>query len=562
MERKRILVGVDDFKSIIDSNGYYVDKTLYIKQLLNEYGINQTCLTLRQRRFGKTLMLSTLRYFFDIDEKENSYLFKDLAISKETKLCEKYQNKYPLIFLTFKGVIGTTKEEFIEAFNQQLYTEYERHSYVKEVLDKGDLKSYNRIINQEETVGDIKTAISFLIKILYDYHHIRPIVLVDDYDIPLNKANEEGLFAYVADIINSMFSNGFKTNENLQFALITGCLQIAKNEIHTGFNNALINTVLDSSNSSYFGFTKEETKELLTYYNLEDKYEEVLTSCGGYRIGKCELINPCSVLSFVGKKNGNSTSAYPLFDANNEALLLKILESRTLKKDFESLLSGDSIYVGIDTTVTYDTVLNNSGNIMAALLFLGYLSETEKPEGVEEKTRDYYFHHWVKIPNNEVMFCFNTIAEKYNKQLSDEKLSFIISSLLDKDIAGTSDYLNNLYSSILQARDKNSKENNYHYFLAAILALNPVNGWEYRSQDQGVDGYSDFVLLSDEGDVIIIEEKNVKELREIPQARIEAFEQIEKLNYTLAYEELGIKDILKYAIVYCDHRAYISLKGL
>ena len=514
-------------------------------------------------------MLSTLRYFFDIDEKENSYLFKDLAISKETKLCEKYQNKSPVIFFTLKEVKGTTEESFIESFNQQLNGEYERHSYVKEVLSKGDLKSYNRIEDQEGTVGDFKTYLSTLMKGLYDYHHIRPIVLIDEYDVPLNTAYNVGLFDFVVNIISSMFSNGLKTNENLEFAIITGCLQIAKNQIFTGFNNPSINAVTDVSYAPYFGFTKEETKKLLTYYNLDHRYQDVLECYDGYHIGSCELINPFSLLCFVEKAVIDNTISCSFYWANSsgDALLCKMLKSISqkadLKKDFESLLSGDVIKVDVNTTVTYDTMIDNDAAIMGTLLFSGYLTRAEEPhlaDGAEVgESKLTYMTSWVKIPNREVMFCFNTIVKEFNKQLSDEKLPFIISSLLNKDIRGTTSYLNGLYRSILRARDKNSKENNYHYFLAAILALNPVNGWEYRSQDQGKKGYSDFVLVGNRT-AIIIEEKNISSYKEIDKATAEAFKQIKDTDYEARYEKMEYT-ILKYAIVYCKHEAFISLEG-
>ena len=568
MERKRITVGTDNFKAIIDSNGYYVDKTLYIKQILNEYVIGRTNLTMRPRRFGKTLLLSTLRYFLDIDEKENAYLFKDLAISKETKLCEKYQNKAPVIFFTLKEVKGTTKESFLKSFNKILYSEYERHSYIKEVFNKGELETFNRIENRVGTADDFTEYLSLLMKGLYDYHHIRPIVLIDEYDVPLNTAYNVGLFEFVVNIISSMFSNGLKTNRILEFALITGCLQIAKNQIFTGFNNPTIDTVADYNYSSYFGFTKAETKELLTYYNLDHRYQDVLDCYDGYRIGFDDIINPFSILCFIKKALANNKIACGYYWANTSGnvLLLKMLKSisqkANLKKDFESLLSGQTINVTLDTTVTYDSMIDNDAAIMGTLLFSGYLTRAEEPhltDGAEVgESKLTYMNSWVKIPNNEVMFCFNTIVKEFNKQLSDEKLPFIISSLLDKDIAGTCDYLNNLYSSILEARDKNNKENNYHYFLATILALNPVEGWEYRSQDQGKKGYSDFVLVGNRT-AIIIEEKNISSYKEIDKATAEAFKQIKDTDYEARYEKMEYT-ILKYAIVYCKHEAFISLE--
>ncbi|NLZ67626.1 MAG: AAA family ATPase [Spirochaetales bacterium] len=555
MKNKSIAIGQENFKTLIDGNCYYVDKTQFVKELITKQ-FNGAKLFLRPKRFGKTLSLSTLKYFFDIDEKENAYLFNDLAISKEVELCKQHQNKYPVIFFTLKGVTGKTKEEFLNSFNAQLLSEYKRHRYIEDKLDKGmEINVFNRLLDGEGDTHDFKIYLSLLMKGLYEYYKVKPIVLIDEYDVPLNSAHSAGCFEYVVDIIKEMFSNGLKTNDNLKMAIITGCLQIAKNQIFTGFNNPGIYPVTSYQYAQYFGFTKDETIELLTYYGFADKFKLVAENYDGYNIGNYEIFNPFDLINYLAEALNNPNTPCLSYWANSSGnvllkeMLISSIKNKELKKAFEQLISGQEVIVTIDTTITYNTMLENNSAIMGTLLFSGYLTVIEALDSNIYK---------VVIPNKEILKCFIALVDEVNSQKAEVALPTIIQALLDKDIAGTSDYLNKLYSSILQARDKNSKENNYHYFLAAILALNPVEGWEYRSQDQGKQGYSDFVLVGNRI-AIIIEEKNISSYKEIDKATAEAFKQIKDTDYEARYEKMKYT-ILKYAIVYCKHEAFISIQ--
>ena len=555
MKKKGLAIGVENFKAIIDGNSYYVDKTSFIKELLDKSSSGGVRLFLRPRRFGKTLALSTLRYFLDIEEKDNAYLFKNLEIAKDLELCEKYQNKAPVIFFTLKGVNGNKEESFLNSFNKILYTEYERHSYVKEVLSEGELLTFNRIQNREGTADDFTEYLSLLEKGLYDYYGIKPIVLIDEYDVPLNTAHYSGCFEFVVDIIKEMFSNGLKTNDNLEFAVITGCLQIAKNQIFTGLNNPGIYPVTDTLYTNSFGFTKEETKELLSYYNLDNRFKDVVDNYDGYHIGKWEIFNPHSLLNFVSRAVEDDSfhcKNYWVTTSGNAILkemLIASLEDAELKQIFETLISGECAKVKIDSSITYNTMTESNSAIMGTLLYSGYLTTIESFED------DFYN---VKIPNKEVLTCFINLVEELNKSKVEEKTPIFIKALLDKDTVSAKQYLNKLYESILKVRDKTSKENNYHYFLAAILALNPIKGWRFISQAESIDGYSDFVLDGDDN-VIIIEEKVVSTPKAIETETKKAFKQIEDRNYALEYETLKVSNILKYAIIYYNHRAYITL---
>ncbi|MCH3908000.1 MAG: AAA family ATPase [Sphaerochaeta sp.] len=231
-----------------------------------------------------------LRYFFDIDERDNAYLFHGLAISKEKEICQQFQNQYPIIFLTFKDIKGNDTNGFLAQFNDCLKDEYQRHAYIRNVLTaESDQETFDRIINGKATPDDFTKYLSLLSLGLFTYHHIRPIILIDEYDVPLNTAHQAECFPFVRDIIGAMFSKGLKTNMNVQAAIITGCLQIAKNQIFTGLNNLAIYTVTDPLFTTGFGFTEEETKALLSTFGLQGRMEDVKNNYDGYHIGKEDI---------------------------------------------------------------------------------------------------------------------------------------------------------------------------------------------------------------------------------------------------------------------------------
>jgi hypothetical protein len=569
---KNIRIGIENFKTLIDSEYCYVDKTELIADLVNfvvsdekndvpvrkaKPALDGVSLFLRPRRFGKTLTLSMLKYFFDIDEKDNAYLFGGLAISKEKEICAEFQNRFPVIFLTLKDIKGRNEEEFLEAFNDCLKDEYKRHAYAKSVLtSSSDQETFDRISDGKGTKGDFKKYLSLLIQALYDYHKVKPIVLIDEYDVPLNTAHQNKCYDYVVDIISSMFSKGLKTNDNLQAGVITGCLQIAKNQIFTGLNNPGIYSVTNPVYAQYFGFTKEETAELLHSYGLDDRADDVKDNYDGYNIGKYSMYNPFSLLKFIeSARCEHSTVCRNYWAATSgDALLRKMLASsagKELKETFETLLSGsDAMDIKVDDTIVYDTMMDNKAAVMGTLLFSGYLTVVKaQPDG------DYT----LRIPNREVLSTFRTLVDQYNETVQTSFGGDLLRDFERGNVPGIESDIRKSLSSIISLDDlRKDKEYFMHGFLlGSLVNANNDGVWEITSQKESGDGYAD-ITLEDSGTMkaIIIEVKQTRE-KDIEKGAEGALAQIERKRYAVKYESYAYH-IMKYGV--CFHGKQVSVK--
>jgi len=556
--KKKVSIGLEDFKMVIDTNSYYVDKTLMIEDLLNGDSMTGAMQFLRPRRFGKTLMLSTLKYFFDVDERDNSYLFDGLAVAENKALCEKHQNRYPVVFFTLKGITGNNEESFLSALNSQLASEYVRHSEsIKHVLNANEKEKFLRIKEGKASADDFRSYLSILIGALFRQYKRKPIVLIDEYDVPLNAAFESGCFDFMRNLIRDMFSNGLKTNDSIQAAVITGCLQIAKNQIFTGLNNLAVHTVTDVLFSKYFGFTEDETIEMLRYYGIDSRNCDVQKNYDGYCIGDDSLYNPFSLLNFVSRAIVSESAECGNYwvSTSGNAQLSKMLsfssEDPLLKDQFERLLGGQAIQAAVDQSVVYDSMMDNNGAIMGTLLFSGYLTAVQSCGNGE---------YLLRIPNMEVLSCFKVLAAECNKTASRKNTPLLLKAFLDNDIDRAEEYLDSLFGSILRSRDKTASESSYHFFLAAVLAMNPLPDWKFSSQDQGIKGFADFVLTNRTNDAIIIEEKAVSRLNEIRSAAADALKQIDERKYSADYISAGY-NVKEYAIVYFDNTAHIFSKS-
>jgi len=555
--KKTVVLGVEDFKKVIDDNRYYVDKTGYIAELLDGNAIDDAKLFLRPRRFGKTLTLSMLQYFFDMQESANAYLFDGLEITKHRELCDKHQNKYPVISVSFKDVEGTTPEDFLANLNLSLSEEYERHKEaLNYVLNENEEEIFKRIAAGHASFSDFKGYFKILIGALCRQYGVKPIVLIDEYDVPLNAASEFGCFQDIVRLLRSMFSFGLKSNKNLQAVIITGCLQIAKNQIFTGFNNLDIYSVVDNNYSSFFGFTEKEVKEMLSYYNIEECVEEVRAFYDGYRIGEKEIYNPFSLLKFI-LSNDNETKAMCRsywMNTSGDALLRKMLAStkrnKNLKQTFEKLLSGDAVDLRIDETITYGSMLDNENAIHGTLLFSGYLT-------IDAANRDGTYR--LKVPNKEVLERLGELVDEYNDTEYDKGWPPLVKALIGKDANSATKYITELMRSVLVSRDKDRSENNYHFFLSGVLAMSVHEEWDYISQDPGPDGYADVVLkYSAESIAIVIEEKVLKK----DEGRIEMARKAIQQIYERGYDERYVNDgyeVIRYGLVYSDNSAYFLL---
>ncbi len=574
----------ENFKDMIDKDFYLVDKTLFIRDFLTLVikdkltgnlsnvgmpvleGVN---LILRPRRFGKTLMLSTLRYFFDLDEKNNSYLFEGLAISREKELCDKFQNKFPVISITLKNVNQRSKEDFLEAFNYAILNEYTRHSYLREFITvKGEAEIFDRLMNLKGNAMDIQQSLSLLAKYLHKFHGVKPLILIDEYDVPLNAAHSADCFDYVVDIIKNMFSSALKTNDDIQAAVITGCLQIAKNQIYTGLNNVKVYPVTERKYSTAFGFTEKETEVLLDYYGLMERANDVKAFYDGYEYGKEAIYNPYSVINFVGYAVGDRNKPCTPYWANSSGnsllmdMLSSIAEDKILKNDFESLLDGKAISVDVDSTITYESMLESRSAIMGTLLYRGYLTPTKKKTDAEIITdnADSYpssiaeqMKVNVKIPNAEVMACFSDIVSLYNEKIIKQPNNELFNA-----------FINNLpltVNSLLEERVMMMLGNNEfgvdreyapHLFLLGNLVVNPSSGWRVESERCHGDGRPDITIVNERNKIaIIIEIKYAKrnDRKNLDDLVNDALSQIEEKQYDYAYKKYDM-NISKWGIAF------------
>jgi hypothetical protein len=511
---KSIRIGIENFKTFIDGNYYLVDKTGLIVDLVclaqsdaktdepvrkTKPALNGVTLFLRPRRFGKTLTLSMLKYFFDIDEKENAYLFDGLAISKEKEICAEFQNRFPVIFLTLKDVKGRNEEEFLEAFND---------------------------------------------------------CLKDEYDVPLNTAHQNKCYDYVVDIISAMFSKGLKTNDNLRAGIITGCLLDAKNQIFTGLNNPAICPVTSAKYARYFGFTKDETAELLHTYDLDSRMDDVRDNYDGYNIGKYSIYNPFSLLKFIeSARCDHSTVCRNYWAATSgDALLREMLASckeeknADLKSTFEKLLTGNPVEkITIDDTIVYATMKESNAAIMGTLLFSGYLTV------VRNEGNDIYT---LRIPNREVLSTFRTLVDQYNKKESTVPNGLLLDAFVKGNVIQARSFLENSLKTVISYHDK---EDFPHGFLLGVLTAT-VQGpsWIIKSNRETGLGRSDIFLADWKGhEAIIIEVKRAETEGEMERKLAEGLEQIEKNAYDADYDNTFT--VRKYCVCFCGKQAKVKM---
>ena len=549
MDKKKISIGKEDFKDLIIEDNYYIDKSLFIKELIQSNTIFNISLFLRPRRFGKTLTLSMLKYFFDLDEKANASIFDGLAISKETKLCVHHQNKYPVIFITFKDLKGSNEESFLRSLNDTLKKEYKRHSYLlNSIDDEIDKQTFTRLLHGSGNYDDYKQYLSLLSEYLYLYHHVKPIVLIDEYDVPLNAAHENNYFEYAITLIREMFSRGLKTNQNISGGVITGCLQIAKNQIFTGLNNLSIYSVLDPLYSSVFGFTKEEVRTMLSYYGLLKREEDVKQNYDGYFFGEERVYNPFSILNFISRAISSPSARCESYWSNSSGdallkeMLLSIKDDAKLKDIFETLLSGRESEVDVDVTVTYDSMTNSFSSIMGTLLFTGYLTAIKALDGNS---------YLVKIPNREVLSCFKSIVKEYNDKIIKVPYNALVKAFINGDSLTVNALIDRKVSTILSFNDFGiDKEYAPHLFLLGSLSLDDNQDWMIESQREEGDGRPDISLFNyKEKKAIIIEIKYARkdDKQTLDDLTALALAQIEREHYDKRFLNNGYS-VVKWGI--------------
>lgn len=555
----KLPVGIDDFRKIRECGFYYVDKTKLVEQLMQNWG--EVNLFTRPRRFGKTLNMSMLRSFFEIGTDKS--LFDGLYISRNKELCDMHMGKYPVISITLKGIEGMTFEEARNMLKIILKNEARRHYYLKssDRLTDDDKQQYEQILlGTSENTADSLRLLSQLLFLHYDK---KVVILIDEYDVPLDKAFQNGYYSEMTSLIRGILGQALKTNDYLQFAVLTGCLRISKESIFTGLNNFKVLSIADARFDEQFGFTDSEVRDILEEYGVSDKISEVKDWYDGYRFGKADVYCPWDVINYVDHLQADPNArpqAYWINSSGNGLVrrLINIADEST-KDEIERLIAGETIEKAIRLELTYDEIDNSIDNIWSVLFTTGYLTnagEIELPGGGG-------YGYRLVIPNKEVRQVFvSQIQEWFRQTVTYDDGS--IQNLCEAFMAGDADKIQNNLNMILiktisvldtKARD-DQKENFYHGLLLGLLRSKP--DWRIKSNRESGDGFSDISIeptIPEKG--IVIEVKYANTISGLDDACGRAMKQIRDRRYDEALREEGREDIIAYGIAFCRKRCKV-----
>ena len=553
---KPLPIGVDDFEEIILKNYYYVDKTLMIKELLDKRG--KVNLFTRPRRFGKTLNLSTLRYYFENTGNEeknqgNRKLFSGLAIEKTGEEYTREMCQYPVIMLTLKSAKQRTYQEAMACLREALSEEYARHEEQIKVKLKhpDDLEKYMCIRRRHGKKEDDLTSLAFLSKCLCQIYQKKCIILIDEYDVPLEHAYFNGFYDEMAGFIRSLFESALKTNPYLEFAVVTGCLRISRESIFTGLNNLRIYSILNENYGEYFGFTEAEIQGILEYYDRKGNFPVVKEWYDGYCFGNTEIYNPWSILNHMEDIVTNQEALPVPYWANtssNNAVrdLVEQLDDDEglLQGQLEYLINGGTIKKPIHEDITYDSIYDNEDNLWNFLFFTGYLKKVSSHLEGEEQ------YVIMRIPNREVSYIYqNTIRAWFEKKQRSFNMLPLYTALEEGDTDRMGEEISGFLERTISYFDYG--ESYYHGFLAGLLQRN--GKYRIQSNREAEVGRADLILKTPrirKGRAIILELKAVKKFQDMEVGCKEALQQIEKKKYREELEREGYEDILEYGICF------------
>ena len=556
----KLPVGIDDFRKLRESDFYYVDKTRLIEQLLLNW--SEVTLFTRPRRFGKTLNMSMLKCFFEIGTDKT--LFDGLYISCNKELCDDHMGKYPVIFLSFKGVEGL---EFASA-KRMLCTiierEIDRHYYLKtsDALTDEDRILFTKMLHGQ--ADNIEDSIRMLSQLLYKHYGQKVVILIDEYDVPLDKAFQNGYYKEMVSLIRGLFGQALKTNEFLQFAVLTGCLRVSKESIFTGLNNFEINSIVDIDHDEQFGFTDDEVMKLLLDYDRSERYPDVKEWYDGYHFGNADIYCPWDVINFA-KKLVSDPSARPSafwINSSGNDMVKRFVDKadQTTRDEIEKLVAGGFVEKQLRLDLTYDEIDNTIDNLWSVLFTTGYLTKIGE---VKVPDSESYAYRLV-IPNKEVREVFILQIQEWFKAVvanDDDTMKLLSKAILDKDEKQIARQLNIVMSRMISILDTKApdamKENFYHGLLLGLLrGSNP--DWLIKSNRESGDGFSDILIEPEDPDAgIVIEVKYAKEMKELDTACEAAMAQIKDKRYDEALRDEGRCDILAYGIAFCRKRCRV-----
>lgn len=560
-EKKRLPIGLENFEQIIKENYYYVDKTGLISELLRNGGMVN--LFTRPRRFGKTLNMSMLEHFFSIEGDKS--IFEGLKISKDTELTEEYMGRYPVIFVSLKCINAATYDRAFDFAVQIMKDVAATMQFLleSEQLSEYDKAEYQKLLDDSMSEAVFCSSLKKLSILLEKHYKTKVILLIDEYDVPLAKAFENGYYNQMIFLIRNLLEQALKTNNSLKFAVMTGCMRISKESIFTGLNNLKVLSITDERYDEYFGFTDAEVKEMLKYYGIESYYEEVKSWYDGYRFGNVEVYCPWDVLNYCDKIKSHGDSFlenYWINTSSNDAVkkFLQMSDNIKTKREIEKLLAGENITKELHLELTYPEMYQSLENVWSLLFMTGYLTQRGRVDA-----RRYQ----LAIPNLEIRDIFQTqIMESFKESVKKDgtTLGQFCEALKSGEEKKVEDIFTSYLKKTISIRDtfvrQAAKENFYHGILLGILGVKEE--WGVFSNQETGEGYSDILIETEDGDMAILIEVKYANDGNLDQACERALKQVEDRKYDEELRENGVNKILKYGIACYMKRCKVKLADL
>ena len=548
MAWKPLPIGVDNFEELITKDYFFVDKTLFIRDLLDMKG--EVNLFTRPRRFGKTLNMSMLRYFFEMEEDNAGRLFAGTKIMSAGEEYLKWMGQFPVISLTLRSMKQATWELSFEMLKKAIREEYSRHWKTVEAsgrLNDADRERFQRIRDLKGTDADYADALKFLSECLYICTGKKTIILIDEYDVPLENAHFAGFYEQMTALLRSLFESALKTNENLEFAVMTGCLRISRESILTGLNNLKIMPITAEDYAVYFGFTPDEVEAMLRFYDLEMNLKTVQRWYDGYQFGSTEVYNPWSVINYVQSCRTNKDAfARPYWSNTSSNSIVRTLVEKadlSVKQEIEALIEGKTITKPIHEDITYEDMDSTQDNLWNFLFFTGYLKK------IREQQEGETIYMEMAIPNSEVRYIYkNTVLRWFEEKTDKKELSPLYESILNGDTEKMAEILSENLMETISFYDY--QESYYHGFLAGMLKN--IGNYIVLSNRESGNGRPDIILKypSVRGKAVIIEIKVSGTYQGLEEKCDEALRQIEEQKYEEALRQEGYQNIMKYGVVF------------
>lgn len=558
--KKKLPIGMEDFKEFRSGDYYYIDKTELIRELLQ--GGGKVTLFTRPRRFGKSLNMSMLKYFFDINGDKK--IFDGLDILKETELCEEYMGKFPVVFVSLKDIDADSYQTAFETAAMLINAEAGRHQYL---LDSGRLtqhekEAFRALLDRELSEATFCNSLKLMSQLLEKHYGQKVILLIDEYDVPLARAHVQGYYEKMVSLIRGLFHQALKTNSSLQMAVLTGCMRISKESIFTGLNNLYVLSITDVAFEEYFGFTDQEIKILLDYYEISDKYDVIKEWYDGYRFGSVKVYCPWDVICYCQKLRADPDTSPQNFWSNTSSndvvrrFIREAEESGTTKSEIERLINGEIIEKRIHQELTYQDMYDSIDNLWSVLFTTGYLTYKGTSDGRVFS---------LSIPNREVREIFTEQVMDFFKETvkkDGETLEEFCDALQSGNAAGVEKWFGEYLRRSISIRDtsvkKEMKENFYHGVLLGILGVKPK--WSATSNREAGDGYGDILAEAHDREPIgIVIEVKYAHNGNLESSCREALSQMEKKHYNEYFEDMGIYNVLRYGIACYKKRCKVML---